>query len=120
MDWYNTPAMRLVGFQWDKGNSTKNSEKHGVTGDECEQVFFNQPLAIFKDRTHSQGEERYRALGITNGGRRLFIVFTIRDNLIRVISARDQDKQERQEYEMSQAVLALRKQRPQKGDYAKK
>lgn len=112
--------MQLVGFQWDKGNSTKNAEKHGVTSDECEQVFFNQPLVIFKDKSHSQSEERYRTLGITNNGRMLFIVFATRENLIRIISARDQDKQERQEYEMSQAVLALNKQRPPKGKYGTK
>lgn len=112
--------MQLVGFQWDKGNRAKNAEKHDVTSDECEQIFFNEPLTIFKDKSHSQAEERYRALGITNNGRMLFIVFTTRENLIRVISARDQDKQERQEYEMSHAVLDLNKQRIPKGEYGTK
>jgi len=28
------------GFEWDKGNRDKNEDKHGVTAEECEQVFF--------------------------------------------------------------------------------
>ncbi len=35
------------GFEWDQGNSTKNWEKHGVSQSECEQAFFNSPVAIF-------------------------------------------------------------------------
>lgn len=87
-----------VGFQWDKGNSEKNWISHQVTKSECEQIFFNQPLVIGNDEKHSRAEKRYYSLGKTDENRQLFIVFTIRDKLIRVISARDMSKKEREVY----------------------
>jgi uncharacterized DUF497 family protein len=86
------------GFNWDKGNWDKNWLKHGVTLAECEQLFFNQPLVFGCDGKHSIGEERYYALGKTDGGRLLFMVFTIRKNNIRVICARDMTKKEQGVY----------------------
>ena len=82
------------GFEWDKGNLLKNWEKHRVSPSECEEVFFNRPLISGIDKKHSKKEQRYYALGITDIKRKLFIVFTVRDNLIRVISARDMSKNE--------------------------
>ncbi|MBL1275822.1 MAG: BrnT family toxin [Ectothiorhodospiraceae bacterium] len=90
---------QCVGFQWDEGNSRKNWEKHRVTSSECEQLFFNQPLLIKDDISHSKSEPRYFALGRADSDRRLFVVFTVRDNLIRVISARDMSRRERRVYE---------------------
>lgn len=87
-----------IGFQWDTGNSDKNWISHQVTKSECEQIFFNQPLFIGNDEAHSKIEIRYYALGKTDDERKLFIVITIRKNLIRVISARDMSKQEREVY----------------------
>jgi uncharacterized DUF497 family protein len=88
-----------VGFQWNKGNSQKNWDKHQVTGSECEQVFFNQPLLVKDDISHSKTESRYYALGRTDANRQLFLVFTVRENLVRVISARDMSQRERKVYE---------------------
>ncbi len=96
----------LVGFEWDAGNRTKNWLKHQVSQEEAEQVFFNPPLAISKDEEHSQDEDRYAAYGITNAQRPLFVVFTIRNHRLRVISARDQDKQERRAYEQKTTQAA--------------
>jgi len=87
-----------TGFQWDKGNSEKNWEKHKVTRNECEQVFFNIPLIISDDKKHSDKEKRWYLLGQTDLSRLLFIVFTFRKNLIRVISARDMNQKEKQVY----------------------
>lgn len=89
----------VTGFQWDKGNQGKNWLKHRVSVSECEQVFFNKPLSLVDDTVHSQTETRFRALGKTNEGRMLFLVFTIRGNLLRVISARNMSKKERRIYE---------------------
>lgn len=86
------------GFQWDDGNSDKNWISHQVTKSECEQIFFNQPLLVEDDEKHSKTEIRYYALGRTDNERKLFIVFTIRENLIRIISARDMSKKEREVY----------------------
>lgn len=89
---------RTEGFDWDKGNIEKNWEKHRVSYIECEEAFFNQPLLLQEDEGHSKVEARCYALGITNDGRHLFIVFTIRQNKIRVISARDMSRKERRIY----------------------
>jgi len=89
----------LEGFDWDKGNIDKSKQKHGVTAKECEEIFFNQPLLINFDLKHSDKENRFQALGRTDRDRRLFLVFTIRNKLIRVISARDQSREERKHYE---------------------
>lgn len=90
----------IEGFDWDEGNVRKN-EKHGVTQQEAEEIFFNEPLIVADDVKHSLGEKRYQALGITNGGRRLHSTFTLRrhDTLIRIISARDMSRKERGIYD---------------------
>lgn len=88
-----------LGFEWDASNEMKNWEKHAVRKLECEQVFFNKPLLLHEDKKHSQKENRMYVLGQTNEKRKLFIVFTIRDKQIRVISARSMNKKERALYE---------------------
>jgi uncharacterized DUF497 family protein len=87
------------GFEWDEHNINKNWEKHRVFYTECEEIFFSKPLLVADDEKHSDIEQRYYALGMTNSKRRLFIVFTIRINKIRIISARDMTKNERKVYE---------------------
>jgi len=92
---------KIDGFEWDQGNLIKNKSKHQVNNFECEEVFFNQPLLILPDAKHSQSEIRLYALGKTNNYRLLFIAFTVRNNLIRIISARDMSRKERSQYEKS-------------------
>ena len=89
---------RCIGFEWDAGNSGKNWEKHRVSDGECEQVFFNQPLVALPDAEHSELEDRILVLGKTDSGRKLFLVCTSRRDLIRVISAREMTKREREAY----------------------
>jgi uncharacterized DUF497 family protein len=86
------------GFEWDDGNSNKNWYLHGVTDGECEDVFFNLPLVVSFDKKHSDRENRFFALGRTDANRQLFISFTVRKDLIRVISARDMTKSEKRKY----------------------
>ena len=87
------------GFQWDEGNSEKNWLAHKVSRVECEQVFFNRLLVAPGNVGAAELERRYYLLGQTDAGRRLFVVFTIRDELVRVISARDMSRRERRIYE---------------------
>ena len=89
------------GFQWDAGNSAKVWDRHQVMPTECEELFFNRPLIVRSDDQHSAGEERFYALGQTDGGRLLFAVFTIRSRLIRVVSARDMSRKERRIFRSS-------------------
>ncbi len=89
---------KCIGFEWDDANSQKIWAKHLVTPSECEQIFFHRPLVVEEDVKHSQREGRYYALGQTDAGRFLFVVFTIRRNLIRVISARNMNRKEKKVY----------------------
>lgn len=95
--------LKVTGFDWDAGNSRKSVEKHNVIQSEAEQIFFNQPLFLLEDVSHSQNEVRYHALGQTDDARRLHVTFTLRanDTLIRVISARDMHRKEETNYEQS-------------------
>ena len=97
-----TDLSKVIGFEWDEGNSRKN-EQHGVSMAEVEQVFFNSPLLVLPDPRHSETELRFHALGKTNEGRRLHITFTLRDagQFIRVISARDMHRKEHVIYEQA-------------------
>ncbi|MDA2922729.1 BrnT family toxin [Patescibacteria group bacterium AH-259-L07] len=103
-----------IKFEWDNGNRNKNFTKHGVTDGECEEIFFDANKKIVKDTYHSNKEPRYILLGKTKLQRPLFVVFTLRKNKnhasqnlvtrsarnsIRVISARDLNKKEKQLYE---------------------
>ena len=86
---------KYIGFDWDEGNIEKNWSKHRVSYKECEEIFLKIPLIISIDKSHSVREIRLRALGTTGADRLLFVIFTIRKNKIRIISARDQNKKER-------------------------
>jgi len=88
------PLEHCTGFDWDDANANKNWKLHQVTAEEAEDVFFNEPLVVRSDAGHSKKEKRYYALGQTSAGRRLFVAFTLRRKLIRVISARDMNRNE--------------------------
>jgi uncharacterized protein len=73
-----------------------------VTPEEAEDIFFREPLFVRGDTRYSKTEKRYYALGQTAAGRRLFVVFMVRRKSIRVISARDMNRNEiksREKYE---------------------
>jgi len=93
---------KISGFDWDDGNARKN-DKHGVSMAEAEQFFFNAPLLLLEDASHSQTEPRLHALGKTVDNRALHITFALRQSnqLIRVISARDMHRKERTIYEQA-------------------
>lgn len=88
----------LHGFEWVKGNSCKNLIKHDVADGECEEIFFNAPLLFVNDEKHSDLEDRLAAFGVTNSGRNLTVIFTVRKSLIRIISARDMNRREKEFY----------------------
>jgi uncharacterized DUF497 family protein len=89
-----------VTFEWDKGNKDKNIKKHNISNQEAEEAFINDPKFIISDEKHSSEKEaRHMLWGITNHKRFLTIIFTIREDRIRIISSRDMHKKERREYE---------------------
>lgn len=83
-------VQKVSGFEWDKGNRDK-CRKHGVAITAIESAFHGD-LSIFPDPAHSQVEERFIAIGKTEGGRHVFVAFTLRnydgETFIRPISAR--------------------------------
>jgi len=93
--------LRVAGFDWDQGNREKCRE-HGVSLAAVESLFHGS-LAVFPDPAHSAKEERFRAIGRTDGGRSVLIVFTLRDKgddtFIRPISARYMHRKEVEHYE---------------------
>ena len=92
------PLATCIGFDWDEANSFKNWERHRVTPEEAEEVFFQEPIIVAADAAHSHEEKRYRLLGQTLAGRKLFVAFTVRRKLIRVISAREMNRRESEAY----------------------
>lgn len=90
---------KIEGFDWDLWDIVKNVDKNQVENKECEDVFFNQPQLVEFDEKHSLVENRYKILGLTDRGRWLIVVFTIRNNKIRIISARDLSKKEKLQFE---------------------
>lgn len=89
------PLAACTGFEWDDANARKKWERHRVTPEEAEDVFFNEPLVVRGDVRHSKQEKRFYALGQTGSGRLLFVAFTVRGSRLRVVSVRDMNRQER-------------------------
>jgi len=87
-----------IEFEWDQGNKKKNWAKHGVEIKEAEEVFFDDDKQEYPDSSHSDDEEKRKiVVGATKNGRLLFIVYTIRNEKVRIISARDLNKKKEKE-----------------------
>lgn len=100
-------TLQANGFDWDRGNLAK-CEKHGLSRATIEDLF-TRSLAVLPDAGHSQKETRFRAIGRTEKGRGVFIVFTLRrkadELLIRPISARYMHKKEIDAFEKENPEL---------------
>lgn len=86
-------------FDWDKNKAEPNLSKHEVSFEEAKTVFDDPLYVEFYDPEHSEDEDRYLLVGQSNRGRLLIISYTERGNLIRLISAREVTKTERETYE---------------------
>jgi uncharacterized DUF497 family protein len=88
-------------FDWDRSNRSKNWIRHGVTITECEEVFrVGRTLPLGVQATPPVDEDRYAVLGETAANKPLFVVFTIREGRVRVISARPMTPEERSDYDL--------------------
>jgi uncharacterized protein len=86
-------------FEWNDNKAVRNLAKHGVSFDEAKTVF-DDPLYIdFYDPDHSDDEERYLIVGESDRGRLLIISYSERKSSIRIISARQVTRSEREAYE---------------------
>ena len=90
----------IIGFDWDAGNVRKSADKHAVSPREAEQVFLDPRLLVLVDEEHSGNEKRFHAYGRSATNRLLLVSFTLRrdSTMIRVISARNMSRKERQRY----------------------
>ncbi|UBF24829.1 BrnT family toxin [Kovacikia minuta CCNUW1] len=86
-------------FEWDDNKAESNTLKHGITFEEAVTVFADPYLMFTEDSKHSQGEEREWAIGEAENGSIVVVVFTVRGEKIRIISARKATKRECQRYE---------------------
>jgi uncharacterized protein len=90
MDQSNNPFERISAFEWDEKKRNKNLEKHGIDFEEATEVFYGGSLV---SRSHRNNEERWIAIGETEG-RVVAVVFTRRGDSLRIISARRARKNE--------------------------
>ena len=75
-------------FEWDEGKAASNLRKHRVGFDEAQTAFLDELSVTKPDVRHSEREERFRIVGMSNKGRLIVISFTERGETIRLISAR--------------------------------
>jgi uncharacterized protein len=88
-----------MNFDWDENKASSNLSKHGVSFEEAKTVFNDLLYVDFYDPDHSDNEERYLTIGESNQGRLLIISYTESRDLIRLISAREVTRSEREAYE---------------------
>ena len=74
-------------FQFDPAKAAGNLRKHGVSFADAEAVFMD-PLALHRIDPDAEGEERFVAIGAGSAGHLLVVVYTLRGEAIRLISAR--------------------------------
>jgi uncharacterized protein len=86
-------------FDWDPRKARINARKHGITFEEAATVFNDILSFIYDDEEHSQAENRYATLGMSERKRILVVAHAIRGDQIRIISARKATARERNWYE---------------------
>ena len=92
--------MSDIAFEWDPVKAAANFRKHGVTFDEAQTVFEDDEALILQDPEHSAVEERFVLLGASIDRNVLAVVHCerARGRVIRIISARKADRDERATY----------------------
>ena len=88
-------------FEWDERKNAQNTRKHGISFEEAQTVFFDEQALLIADPDHSETEERFILLGLSGALRTLAVChcYRLQGGVIRLISARRADPQEREEYE---------------------
>ena len=83
-------------FEWDSAKELANRKKHGVDFRMAAKVFLD-PFVIEFDDLDATGELRFNAIGLVDG-RMLFVIYTIRGDVVRIISARGAESHEKRKY----------------------
>ncbi len=84
-------------FEWDENKNETNKKKHSFSFDEAKEVFNDSNRITYESNSSGNDEKRYITVGkILN---LLYsVVFTFRDTVIRIISARRANDKERKDY----------------------
>ena len=90
--------METIKFEWDENKNRTNQQKHGISFDEAQKVFYDENAILFDDPDHSKEEERFLIIGVTTNEKICIVSHCYRDNIIRIISARKATKSERKTY----------------------
>jgi len=88
-------------FEWDENKERSNLRKHKVSFDEAEMVFSDMFSVTIPDPDHSIEENRFIDIGMSDKNRVLIVVYTEREEKIRIISARKATKTEQKIYEQN-------------------
>ena len=91
----------MLRFEWDRAKSAANKQKHAVSFEEAETVFFDDWGVLIEDGHDRDEEPRFVLIG-TSAALRVLVVshcYRARDQVIRLISARRADRSERKTYE---------------------
>jgi hypothetical protein len=86
-------------FEWDENKATANLSKHGVSFEEAKTIFDDPLYVDFYDPDRSYEEDRYIIVGESSQSRLLIVSYTERGDTIRLISAREVTRAEREAYE---------------------
>jgi uncharacterized DUF497 family protein len=88
--------MRDITFEWDEAKNKVNFQKHGISFEEAESVFFDEYALLIADPDHSENEDRFVLLGLSAKLRLLLVChcFEVDDGLIRFISCRKAKRKE--------------------------
>jgi len=85
-------------FRYDPAKAAANFRKHGVSFADAEGVF-QDPLAVTREDPDAEGERRFIAVGLGSADELLVVVYAMRDDEVRLISARRATRKERKTYE---------------------
>ncbi len=91
--------MDYIRFEWDENKNRVNKKKHGIS-EMAQTVFYDNNAILFDDPEHSESEERFLIIGLSELEKICIVSHCYRDNnnVIRIISAREATTREKQTY----------------------
>ena len=92
--------MKSIRFEWDKSKNLFNQDKHKISFEEAQTVFYDFEALVIDDPEHSKEEERFIILGLSKTAKLLVVCHCYRESetVIRIISARKATKTEAKYY----------------------
>jgi uncharacterized protein len=89
-------------FEWDEVKNERNIRRYGIAFEEAQTVFRDPRSITIFDVAHSQHEDRFIDIGLSDRRRLLIVVYTEREASIRIISCRKAEPAEQRQYERNE------------------